>query len=360
MALVEKQIVFKRKAENGDTEMHFPVTRAEYVEGSVLTVNGGSPDSTGDVTVDDYVTDITISGKTVTITKKDGTSTTQTTQDTTYTLPTATASVLGGVTIGDNITVSSGKISLSKSNVTTALGYTPLQAADKVFNDVSVDNTNLKFDTTSGGSTSINLGAWFLPLDGSSIMSGTIKFSTTQALAKTTTSGGLGLYGGTSPLDGAQLVLYGKDSTEAGKFAIAANDGDTKVYLYGYADGTLTWGGSNVVRSVNGIVADASGNVPLTVGNLSSSAYSANSYCKLSNGLQLVYGSYSSSEDTTKTITFARAFKSAPKVLMTCQANSDSYLNGSEGILSVSATQVKIYNGAAVAYVHWIAIGEGS
>lgn len=46
-------------------------------------------------------------------------------QDTTYTLPNATSSVLGGVKIGSNITVSSGTISLTKSNVTTALGYTP-------------------------------------------------------------------------------------------------------------------------------------------------------------------------------------------------------------------------------------------
>ena len=42
-----------------------------------------------------------------------------------YTLPTANASTLGGVKIGSNITVSSGTISLSKSNVTSALEYTP-------------------------------------------------------------------------------------------------------------------------------------------------------------------------------------------------------------------------------------------
>ena len=43
-----------------------------------------------------------------------------------YTLPNATSSTLGGVKIGNNITVSSGTISLTKSNVTSALGYTPL------------------------------------------------------------------------------------------------------------------------------------------------------------------------------------------------------------------------------------------
>ena len=42
-----------------------------------------------------------------------------------YTLPTATSSVLGGVKTGANITNSSGTISLTKANVTNALGYTP-------------------------------------------------------------------------------------------------------------------------------------------------------------------------------------------------------------------------------------------
>jgi hypothetical protein len=40
-------------------------------------------------------------------------------------LPTASSSTKGGVKIGSNITVSNGTISLSKSNVTSALGYTP-------------------------------------------------------------------------------------------------------------------------------------------------------------------------------------------------------------------------------------------
>ena len=42
-----------------------------------------------------------------------------------YTLPTATASVLGGVKTGSNITHSGGTISITKANVTEALGYTP-------------------------------------------------------------------------------------------------------------------------------------------------------------------------------------------------------------------------------------------
>lgn len=47
-----------------------------------------------------------------------------------YSLPTATASVLGGVKIGSNISVSSGTISLTSANVTSALGYTPANTMD--------------------------------------------------------------------------------------------------------------------------------------------------------------------------------------------------------------------------------------
>lgn len=49
-----------------------------------------------------------------------------------YTLPAATSSVLGGVEIGSNITVSSGVVSLTSANVTAALGYTPYNAANVV------------------------------------------------------------------------------------------------------------------------------------------------------------------------------------------------------------------------------------
>lgn len=45
-------------------------------------------------------------------------------------VPTATASVLGGVKIGSNISVSSGTISLTSANVTSALGFTPAKTSD--------------------------------------------------------------------------------------------------------------------------------------------------------------------------------------------------------------------------------------
>lgn len=54
-----------------------------------------------------------------------------------YVLPTASGSVLGGVKTGANITNTSGTISLTKANVTAALGYTPPTADTKV----NVNNT---------------------------------------------------------------------------------------------------------------------------------------------------------------------------------------------------------------------------
>ena len=76
-------------------------------------------------TLANTIKSLSISGKTITYTKGDSTTGTLTTQDTVYTLPSATSSVLGGVKIGSNISVSSGTISLTKANVTSALGYTP-------------------------------------------------------------------------------------------------------------------------------------------------------------------------------------------------------------------------------------------
>lgn len=70
-----------------------------------------------------------------------------------YSLPTATGSVLGGVKTGSNITNSSGTISLSSSNVTSALGYTPVKnesgiASIRVMTQSAYDELSSKSATT--------------------------------------------------------------------------------------------------------------------------------------------------------------------------------------------------------------------
>lgn len=84
------------------------------IDVGVTSVNG----KTGVVTVDVGVTSVNGQSGAVTITPPDP-----------YVLPAATGSSLGGVKIGSNISNSSGTISLSKANVTGALGYTPLKTA---------------------------------------------------------------------------------------------------------------------------------------------------------------------------------------------------------------------------------------
>lgn len=78
---------------------------------------------------------------------------------TTYTLPTATSSVLGGIKVGSNITLSSGTISLSKANVTSALGYTPANTSDIPEIPTALPNPHrLKInDTTYTGSSAVSI-----------------------------------------------------------------------------------------------------------------------------------------------------------------------------------------------------------
>ena len=91
----------------------------------------------------DKITGLSVNGKVITYTKGDGTTGTITTQDTNTTYSAATNSALGLVKTGDNITNSSGTISLTKDNVVAALGYTP-----------PTTDTN----TTYSAATSSNLG----------------------------------------------------------------------------------------------------------------------------------------------------------------------------------------------------------
>ena len=72
-----------------------------------------------------------------------------------YTLPTATSTRLGGVKVGSNITNSSGTISLTKSNVTTALGYTPVASVNNTSIDANgnVAITSVETATKWNGST---------------------------------------------------------------------------------------------------------------------------------------------------------------------------------------------------------------
>lgn len=138
---------------------------ADSAKSVKYATSAGSAESAGSATNDSknqaitgYIRGLSVSGRTVTYTRGDGTTGSITTQDTnttygmasqganglmsaadkkkldgiasgannfTYSLPTASATVLGGVKTGSNITNTGGVLSLTKANVTSALGYTP-------------------------------------------------------------------------------------------------------------------------------------------------------------------------------------------------------------------------------------------
>ena len=78
--------------------------------------------------------------------------------DTVYTLPTASSSVLGGVKVGSNITLSSGVISLTKSNVTSALGYTPPTSNTTYSAGTGLTLTGTSFSLSNSGVTAGSYG----------------------------------------------------------------------------------------------------------------------------------------------------------------------------------------------------------
>ena len=72
-----------------------------------------------------------------------------------------------------------------------------------------------------------------------------------EAISKSTNDTFFDIYGGTTHGDGAQLTLFGKNSSSIGSFSLSANDGSTIKSLTGFPDGTLRWGGK--VVNVGGI-----------------------------------------------------------------------------------------------------------
>ena len=76
----------------------------------------------------------------------------------TYSLPTASATVLGGVKTGSNITNTSGVLSLTKANVTSALGYTP-PTTNTTYGNATTSSSGLMSSSDKGKLDGIASGA---------------------------------------------------------------------------------------------------------------------------------------------------------------------------------------------------------
>ena len=163
--------------------------------------------------------------------------------DTIYSLPTASSSVLGGVKVGSNITLSSGVISLTKANVTSALGYTP-----------PTTNTNTTYTFANGN------GSFTVTPSGGSAQ--------TVSIGKPSTAGTADKAGSLSTarsIDGVNfngsinITHYGTCSTEAGTAAKAVS----------LSNFTLTTGSRVVVKFT---VTNTASNPTLNVNNTGAKA----------------------------------------------------------------------------------------
>ena len=132
---------------NGSSNVTIATTS---VDGSKVTgtVPAATSDSEDQNIAETYIKGISANGTTITVTKGDGTTSTINTKDTTYSA--ATDSVLGLVKVGSNITNTSGTISLTKANVTSALGYTP-------------PTTNTEYDVFTGATSTSTGVAGLVP-----------------------------------------------------------------------------------------------------------------------------------------------------------------------------------------------------
>ena len=99
MAIKEESIIMHRTDESGNKVMQFPYTKGENIETPVPIANGGTGATTAanartNLGLSTAVTDASISGKTITLTKANGTTQTLTTQDNGY--HTGNATSIGG------------------------------------------------------------------------------------------------------------------------------------------------------------------------------------------------------------------------------------------------------------------------
>ena len=206
----------------------------ESLKSGKLDANGtalkATSDASGNNIVNTYIKGLSVNGKVITYTKGNGDTGTITTQDTTY--EAATSSTLGLVKVGSNITNTSGVISLTKANVTSALGYTP-PTTDTTYSSfvgasASADGSTGLVPTPIAGKQGSFLrgdGTWATPLnttytgsDGISLSGTNFTNSGVRSIASGTTANTLSVNtGGTTKTITINNVANATNATNATK-----------------------------------------------------------------------------------------------------------------------------------------------
>lgn len=163
-----------------------------------------------------------------------------------YSLPTATASVLGGVKIGSNISVSSGTISLTSANVTSALGFTPAKTSDIPKIPAALPNPYaLTINGTSyTGSSSVNITT-SKPLTSGGNTSGTVVAGRNYSATSSIISSVSGFsYDNPDAVVGSSTKITSFPSSVKKMDGIADLSGSFYVYCFSYVGGQVCVNGA--------------------------------------------------------------------------------------------------------------------
>ena len=163
MAVIEQDVVLTTKDRNGNTVIQMPITRAENIENVMSIEQGGTGSETAqgartNLGLASAVTGASINGKVITLTFVDGTTKTLTTQDTVYSLPTASESTLGGVKVGDGLEISSGVLSVgtvSQAAAAYKIPYATCSTASTTYEKVATITNNVNFVLEAGATVII-------------------------------------------------------------------------------------------------------------------------------------------------------------------------------------------------------------
>ena len=150
-----------------------------------------------------------------------------------YTLPNATSSTLGGVKIGSNITVSSGTISLTKANVTSALGYTPPTSDTNTTYSQATSSTLglVKIGYTASGKN------YPVQLNSSGQMYVNVPWTDTNTNTTYSAGAGISLSGTTFSNSGVRNITA---STANGGICFDLNGTTKEVFVYGLKSAAYT------------------------------------------------------------------------------------------------------------------------
>lgn len=227
--------------------------------GSTYTLPAATGSTLGGVKIG---SNITVSSGTISLSKTNVTNAlgyTPPTTDTKYTLPNATSSTLGGVKIGSNITVSSGTISLTKANVTSALGYTPPTTDTKytlpTANSSTLGGVKLSDSTNSTSSTSGGVAATPAAVKEAIAEAKLAVWPIGSIYMSVSSTSPASLFGGTWERISDCFLLGASSSYPAGGTGGESTHKLTQSELPDYSLSVAN--GSNVIRSKTGSSADA-------------------------------------------------------------------------------------------------------